>query len=304
MQFGPILTEGKTKIVYAHPTDPDLVILQHKDDITAGDGARHNVIPGKGALAGRTTANVFRLLNRAGIATHFVAAPEPTLTIARRCMMIPLEVVQRRLATGSYLKRHPELVEGTRFTPPLVEFFLKDDTHHDPLIMPEQIIAQGIATEAEVQQMQDIGRQVFVLLEQAWAKHDVTLVDLKIEFGRVVSNTVAEVHHRDPSECFPPPNLPPVGGDVSLAAHSAPSAVKNTVDGGIVEAPSAPPALLVADVIDNDSWRIWPGGEKRRMLDKQIYRNAAQVDAALLEDIYQRYRHVADLTDTFQEETR
>lgn len=258
MQFGPILTEGKTKIVYAHPTDPDLVILQHKDDITAGDGVRHSVIPGKGALAGRTTANVFMLLNRAGIATHFVAAPEPGLTIARRCTMIPLEVVQRRLATGSYLKRHPQLAEGTRFVPPLVEFFLKDDTRHDPLITPEQIIAQELATEAEVQQMQDIGRQVFVLLEQAWNRLDVTLVDLKIEFGRVVSNAV--------------------------------------------DASSTPPALLVADVIDNDSWRIWPGGEKSRMLDKQIYRNAAQVDAALLEDIYQRYRHVADLTDTFQKE--
>jgi phosphoribosylaminoimidazole-succinocarboxamide synthase (EC 6.3.2.6) len=258
MQFGPILTEGKTKIVYTHPTDPDLVILQHKDGITAGDGLRRSVIAGKGALAGRTTANVFMLLNRAGIATHFVAAPEPALTIARRCTMIPLEVVQRRLATGSYLKRHPELAEGTRFAPPLVEFFLKDDTRHDPLITPEQIIAQGIATEAEVQQMQDIGLRVFVLLEQAWNRLDVTLVDLKIEFGRAVNTTA--------------------------------------------DTPSTPPALLVADVIDNDSWRIWPGGEKSRMLDKQIYRNAAQVDAALLEDIYQRYRRVADLTDTFQKE--
>ncbi|HMQ33905.1 MAG TPA: phosphoribosylaminoimidazolesuccinocarboxamide synthase, partial [Chloroflexaceae bacterium] len=75
MEYGPKLAEGKTKVIYAHPDDPALVIMVHKDGITAGDGARRSEIPGKGALAGRTTANVFALLNRAGVPTHFVAAP-------------------------------------------------------------------------------------------------------------------------------------------------------------------------------------------------------------------------------------
>lgn len=247
MQYGPKLAEGKTKIIYAHPDDPGLVLLFHKDGITAGDGARRSEIPGKGALAGRTTANVFALLGRAGVATHFVAAPAPTLTVVRRCAMIPLEVVTRRLATGSFLKRHPQAAEGDRFDPPLIEFFLKDDANHDPLITPEAIVAQGVATAAEVDQMADAARQVFGLVEAAWARLDVTLVDMKIEFGR------------------------PEGG------------------GG----------LLVADVIDNDSWRIWPGGEKARMLDKQIYRNAATVDDALLAQIHDRYAQVAELTDRF-----
>lgn len=245
MQLGPKLTEGKTKIIYAHPDDHNLIIMRHKDGITAGDGARRNEIPGKGALAGRTTANVFTLLNRAGIATHFVSAPEPELTVARRCAMLPLEVVMRRLATGSYVRRHPEVAEGTRFDPPLVEFFLKDDIAHDPQISEHEIAARGLAIPAEVQQMVTIGRQVFAALETAWAAQDVTLVDLKIEFGR---------------------------------AHGA---------------------LLVADVIDNDSWRIWPGGEKERMLDKQVYRNAATVDAAVLADVRARYEQVAALTDAF-----
>ncbi|WP_298821816.1 phosphoribosylaminoimidazolesuccinocarboxamide synthase [Chloroflexus sp.] len=246
MEFGPILAEGKTKIVYAHPTNPDQVILRHKDGITAGDGARRSVIEGKGALAGQTTANVFRLLNRAGIATHFIAAPEPTLTVARRCAMIPLEVVMRRLPAGSYLRRHPEAA-GQRFEPVLVEFFLKDDARHDPQVTPAEIVEMGIATPTEVEQMTDTGRAVFSILEAAWAKLDVTLVDLKIEFGRA--------------------------GDG---------------------------ALLVADVIDNDSWRIWPGGDPNRMLDKQVYRNAQVVDETLLADVYQRYALVAELTGRWE----
>lgn len=247
MELGYVLTEGKTKIVYAHPTDASLAILYHKDGITAGDGARRSVIEGKGELAGQTTANVFRLLNRAGIATHFVDAPEPRLTVVRRCRMIPLEVVMRRLPAGSYLRRHPEAA-GQRFDPPLVEFFLKDDARHDPQIAPQEIIAQGIATPAEVEQMTDTGRKVFVTLEAAWQQLDVTLVDLKIEFGRTAQ------------------------GD-----------------------------LLVADVIDNDSWRIWPSGDPAQMLDKQVYRNAQVVDEALLADVRARYALVAELTGRWGE---
>ncbi|NJN15551.1 MAG: phosphoribosylaminoimidazolesuccinocarboxamide synthase [Oscillochloris sp.] len=246
MELTQKLTEGKTKIVYAHPEDSALAVLLHKDGITAGDGARRSEIPGKGALAGRTTANVFALLNRAGIATHFVAAPADTCTVVRRCAMIPLEVVMRRLASGSFLKRNPAVAEATRFDPPLVEFFLKDDAAHDPLITPEQIAAQAVATPAEIAQMAAEGRRVFAVLEQAWAELDVTLVDLKIEFGR-----------------------------------------------------SETGALLVADVIDNDSWRIWPGGDKSRMLDKQVFRNATQVDDELLAGIRERYALVAELTDAW-----
>lgn len=246
MNLTNTLAEGKTKVVYAHPADQALAVLMHKDGITAGDGARRSEIAGKGALAGRTTANVFALLGRAGVPTHFVAAPDPTLTVVRRCAMIPLEVVTRRLATGSYLKRNPGVAEGQRFDPPLVEFFLKDDARHDPLISPEAIAADGIAAPAEVARMAELALQTFAALERAWVSIDITLVDLKIECGR-------------------------------------------TPDG----------ELVVADVIDNDSWRIWPGGDKGRMLDKQVYRNAQRVDDAVLDDVRRRYEAVADLTGRF-----
>ena len=246
MKLDSLIAEGKTKVVYAHPDDPALAVLKHKDGITAGDGARRNEIVGKGALAGRTTANVFALLQRAGVPTHFVASPEPTITVVRRCVMIPLEVVTRRRATGSYLKRNPGVAEGQRFDPPLIEFFLKDDARHDPLIAPEVIAADGIASPGEASRMAELAQQTFAALERAWAARDVTLVDLKIECGRT-------------------PN-----GE-----------------------------LVVADVIDNDSWRIWPGGDKVRMLDKQVYRNAQHVDDAVLDDVRRRYEAVADLTGRF-----
>lgn len=246
MELGAKLAEGKTKIIYAHPDDASLVVLFHKDSITAADGARRSELVGKGAIAGRTTANVFALLDRVGLATHFVAAPEPNLTVVRRCTMIPLEVVMRRLAAGSYLRRNPEVAAGQRFEPPLVEFFVKDDTAHDPLISEVEIVTSNHATVAEVERMAALGRKVFAALEQAWAAQEITLVDLKLEFGRTS------------------------GGE-----------------------------LLIADVIDNDSWRIWPGGQQERMLDKQLYRDAASVDTALLDDLQARYEQVAALTERF-----
>lgn len=247
MEYGPQLAEGKTKIIYEHPSDPTLAIMLHKDGITAGDGARRNVIPGKGALSGRTAANVFALLNRAGIATHYVDSPEPTTMIVTRCAMIPVEVVLRRLATGSYLNRNPATAEGTRFEPPLIEFFLKDDARHDPHIRADELLTLGFATAAEVEQMSADGLLVFATLEDAWAAQNITLVDLKIEFGRSTDGT-----------------------------------------------------LIVADMIDNDSWRIWPNGDKAHMLDKQVYRNLSAVTDDALAAVRQRYETVAALTDVWR----
>ncbi len=251
--FGPLLAEGKTKQIYAYPDDDSLAYIVSKDQITAGDGARRNEISGKSRWSTITTANVFRLLNEANIATHFIKQVNDIVLLVRRCEMLPIEHVQRRIATGSYLKRHPETSEGTRFDPVLIETFLKDDTRHDPQIWPQDIIRLGLATpkggtaEQEVEWMANEGRHVFETLESAWASLDVTLVDLKIEFGRDTQN------------------------------H-----------------------LMVADVIDNDSWRLWPGGDKTRMLDKQVYRNLQNVTSEAQQDIADRYALVAELTSHLQ----
>lgn len=241
--FGSLLAEGKTKLIYADPDDANLVYMVSKDQITAGDGARRSEIAGKSRWSTITTANVFHLLNDENIATHFVERVDDTTLLVKRCAMLPVEQVMRRIATGSYLKRNPEVSEGTRFDPVLVETFLKDDARHDPQIWPDDIVSMGLASLEEIDWMADQGRRVFETLERAWASIDVTLVDLKIEFGR------------------------------STDAH-----------------------LVVADVIDNDSWRLWPGGDKNRMLDKQVYRNLQSVTAEALQDVADRYALVADLT--------
>jgi len=246
-KLGRILAEGKTKVVHAHPFHGDQSYLLHKDNLSAGDGARRNVLKGKGTLACRTTSNVFSLLERRGIANHFVSMVSEDITLVRRCRMIPLEVVMRRIATGSYLRRHPDTQEGARFDPVLVEFFLKDDANHDPFITPDEIAAAGVATPDEVDEMAATGRRVFAALEEAWAKQDVVLVDCKIEYGR---------DRRD--------------------------------------------SLLVADVIDNDSWRLWPGGDKARMLDKQVYRDMPEVTDEGLGRLLDRYEEVARRTDPWR----
>ena len=241
--FGPLLAEGKTKLIYACPDDDTLAYMVNKDQITAGDGERRNELTGKSRWSTITTANIFRLLNDANIATHFVEQVNDVTLVVRRCTMLPVEQVQRRIATGSYLKRHPETSEGTRFEPVLVETFLKDDARHDPQIWAKDIIEMGLASTIEIAWMAQQGQRVFETLERAWSTVDVTLVDLKIEFGRDTS------------------------GD-----------------------------LLVADVIDNDSWRLWPGGDKTRMLDKQVYRNLQSVTEQDMQGIADRYALVADLT--------
>jgi phosphoribosylaminoimidazole-succinocarboxamide synthase len=241
--FGPLLAEGKTKLIYAYPDDDNLAYMVSKDQITAGDGARRNELAGKSRWSTITTANVFHLLNDEDISTHFVEQINDTTLLVRRCRMLPVEQVMRRIATGSYLKRHPEVNEGTRFDPVLVETFLKDDARHDPQIWEQDIVEMGVATATEISWMADQGRRVFEVLERAWASIDVTLVDLKIEFGRDAKND-----------------------------------------------------LLVADVIDNDSWRLWPGGDKTRMLDKQVYRNLKEVTSQDLQEVADRYALVADLT--------
>jgi phosphoribosylaminoimidazole-succinocarboxamide synthase len=241
--FGPLLAEGKTKQIYAHPDNSELAYMVNKDQITAGDGARRNELVGKSRWSTITMANVYRLLNSQGIATHLVEQIDDVTVLIKRCTMLPIEQVMRRIATGSYLKRTPGAQEGDRFDPVLVETFLKDDANHDPQIWEKDIIERGLATKEEIDWMAEEGRRVFEILERAWASVDVTLVDLKIEFGR-----------------------------------------------------NAQGRLLVADVIDNDSWRIWPGGDKNRMLDKQIYRNLKEVTPEDLQALGDRYALVADLT--------
>jgi phosphoribosylaminoimidazole-succinocarboxamide synthase len=253
VQKGREITRGKTKILFEADGKPDLLVVQQMDAITAGDGARRNEIEGKGRIAAKTTARVFRLLNLCGVPTHYISGGEDddnNEMLVRRAQMIPLEVVIRGVAAGSFVRRRPGVARGAILVPRIVEFFLKDDANHDPLIEPESIVAQGLATPQELGVMSELARIVYEILAHAWRLRDTLLVDLKIEFGRIAA------------------------GD------------------GVGQ-------LVVADVIDNDAWRIWPQGREELMLDKQRYRNLPVVTAADLAEIRANYDQVAEIVGTF-----
>lgn len=143
-KLGALLNQGKTKEIYDLPDHPDLVLLVNKDKISAHNGVRMDTMEGKAAISNQTNGKVFDLLNKAGVRTAFIKLASDNAFLARKCEMVPIEWVTRRLATGSFLKRNPGVPEGFRFSPPKQETFFKDDANDDPQWSEEQIIANNI----------------------------------------------------------------------------------------------------------------------------------------------------------------
>ena len=212
-----LLAEGKTKKILKAETAGQ-VIVESKDDLTAGDGAKHDVIAGKASLSNRTTSNVFRLLKTCGLPVAFLDVVDETRFLAEQCNMIPYEVVIRREAHGSFLKRYPGLQKGHVFSRLLLEFFLKtsgkkwkgadlprDDPflrfegNHALLYLPDQPIHQPFLvlddfplqeSPDEIKQIGEVAIKTFLILEKAWQLVGRRLVDFKVEFG---TNTAGEV---------------------------------------------------------------------------------------------------------------
>src|ERR1700682_5164122 len=141
--LGALVAEGKTKKIHLVKGSSDLVTVIAKDDITAGDGAKHDIIPDKGRLATATTSNVFRLLKACDLPVAFVDQDSATSFVAPKCEMLPYEVVVRREAHGSYLKRNPHFSKGQLFPQLIVEFFLKTkdrDWKGKPLVCDDPLL--------------------------------------------------------------------------------------------------------------------------------------------------------------------
>lgn len=177
-----LVAEGKTKLVYALD-DPSLVLLRFKDQVTALDGKKRDVIPGKGALNASISAKLFQVLRRGGVENHYVETYDESSLVVKRLQMIPVEVVCRNVATGSIVKRLP-VSEGTVFDPPIVEFFLKDDARGDPMINESHMMALKLASKSEVEQMVEATLKANEVLRRFLESRGMVLLDFKLEFGR------------------------------------------------------------------------------------------------------------------------
>ncbi len=176
------LYEGKAKIVY--PTERlDELRIVFKDEATAGDGAKRASLPGKGELNAAIAAALFRVVEEAGVPTHFVRSDGPDAMIVRKLKMLPVEVVVRNLAAGS-LARRLGLQLGAALRRPILEHNLKNDELHDPWVNATHVEALGIASAAELAEADDMAMQVNQTLEPYLAARGLILVDFKLEFGR------------------------------------------------------------------------------------------------------------------------
>lgn len=175
--------EGKAKILYEGP-EPGTLVQHFKDDTTAGDGEKHEIIDGKGVLNNRISEYVFSKLNNLGIPTHFVRRMNMREQLIKEVEIIPLEVVVRNVAAGSLVKRLG-LEQGTPLPRSIIEFYYKDDALKDPMVSEEHITAFGWATPPELDDIMSLAVRVNDFLTGLFMGVGIQLVDFKIECGRL-----------------------------------------------------------------------------------------------------------------------
>lgn len=183
--------EGKAKILFEGP-EPGTLVQYFKDDTTAGNGARHEVIDGKGVLNNRISEFVFTKLNSMGIPTHFLRRINMREQLIKEVEIIPLEVVVRNYAAGSLCKRLG-LEPGTQLPRSIIEFYYKDDALNDPMVSEEHITAFGWATPAELDDIMSLAIRVNDFLTGLFMGVGIQLVDFKIECGRLYEGDLMRI---------------------------------------------------------------------------------------------------------------
>lgn len=183
MEKQTLLYEGKAKKVYT-TEDERYYIVSYKDDATAFNGEKKGTILGKGVVNNRMSNIMCRMLEENGIETHYVEELNDRETVVKAVEIVPLEVIVRNVAAGSFSKRFG-VEEGTVLKQPTLEFCLKDDALGDPMINDYHILALGLATEEELQKISEMTFKINALLREYFDKIGVKLIDFKIELGRV-----------------------------------------------------------------------------------------------------------------------
>lgn len=193
------LYEGKAKKVYA-TDDPNLVIVSYKDDATAFNGLKKGTITGKGVINNQMSNLLMQMLEKNGVPTHFVKELSERETLVRKVEIVPLEVIVRNLSAGSFAKRYG-VEEGIVFAEPTLEFSYKNDDLGDPLLNTSHALALGLATKEEIARIQELALKVNELLKARFARVNITLVDFKLEFGRLPDGSLVLADEISPDTC-------------------------------------------------------------------------------------------------------
>ena len=193
------LYEGKAKKVFA-TEDPELLIVQYKDDATAFNGLKKGTIAGKGVINNQMSNRLMQLLERRGVPTHFVRELSQRETLVKKVQIVPLEVIVRNISAGSFAK-HYGVEEGIVFDEPTIEYSYKNDALGDPLLNARHALALKLVTKEELATIEELSFKVNDLLKAFWAGCGVTLVDFKMEFGRLSDGTIVLADEISPDTC-------------------------------------------------------------------------------------------------------
>lgn len=182
MEKKELLYEGKAKKVYT-TENPDVLIVDYKDDATAFNGVKKGTIVGKGVVNNRMTNHIFKMLEEKGIPTHFVEELSDRETAVKKVEIVPLEVIVRNVAAGSFSKKLG-IEEGFRLLSPTLEFSYKNDELGDPMINDYYAVAIGAATREEINKITELVFKINEILVEYFKSIKVDLIDFKVEFGR------------------------------------------------------------------------------------------------------------------------
>ena len=193
------LYEGKAKKVYK-TSEPELYIVSYKDDATALNGLKKGTIRGKGVVNNRMSNHMMRLLEKEGVPTHYVEELSDRETLVKKVSIVPLEVIIRNIAAGSFSKRYG-VEEGTELSIPTIEFSYKNDDLGDPLINDYHALALNLCTEEELETIKKYAFAVNSFMKEYLLKAGVILVDFKLEFGKLSDGTIVLADEISPDTC-------------------------------------------------------------------------------------------------------
>ena len=196
---GKQLYEGKAKKIFE--TDkPEILLVSYKDDATAFNGIKKGTILGKGIINNKVTNYMMRLLEKAGIPTHYIEEFSERETLVKKVSIIPLEVIIRNVSAGSFAKNYG-VEEGIIFDEPTIEFSYKNDNLGDPLINSYHAIALKLATKEEIEIIKKYAFKINEEMKKFFISINVKLIDFKLEFGKLADNKIVLADEISPDTC-------------------------------------------------------------------------------------------------------